>query len=422
MRKIFILIMLFSMSLPVWGELFYSGSMMAQALKIKESDGSLSARFLASIEGDLEPIDMGQFHWELGLRGYYRSQDSSQGMSINEVGISADINEYWSLFIGRKVLYWSRTDEINPIDVINQEDFRRYLVDPKEKRKLGRDMILMAYQGSDRRMDIAFMPRYQAHKLPEAGDIWCASACLSFDAGALVQKISLAGVQSGFKESYSNAVEFAARYSDRWRQLDYGLIAFYGADKFPIIKRTALTPNKWQFERINPSRLSLGFDGATSLGAFAFRWEMLYTHDKVFHLKQDSHSYLKDEDGLENLNELFFVVGVDYSATGNIYTNLQFVKHKIFGEPSSEIIYPDVDTLATWTISKKFHDPDIKITFEVYHDLVDSSDYFILKSEYSFQEQVTLGWSLQSFNGQLETQFGQYDQHDFVSVSMNYLF
>lgn len=414
--------MLFTVNLPAFGEVYYTGDIRAEALKMRELEDGVALRLLASIEGDVEPFTDQLLEWELGVRGNYSSQDDEQDLRVNEIGVAIDISNDWNLFIGRKVLYWSRTDEINPIDVVNQEDFRRYLIDTKEQRKLGRDMLLFAYEDYDRRIDIAILPRYEEHVLPGAGDIWCASTCLGFDDEVLVQTLNLSGFQVEIDENFSDHVEAALRYSDRWRELDYGFTAFYGADKFPVIKRTFISPTQLYLERINPSRFSFGFDGATSVGAFAFRWEMLYTQDKVFHLKQGSQGYLQDDDGLQDLDELFAVVGVDYSAPWDIYTNLQFVKHKTFDDPAGEIIYPEGETMLTWLISTSFYDDEAMISFEVYHDLEQSSDFMTLKGEYKVEQQVTIGVTVQVFDGQAESQFGQYNQHDLISASVSYVF
>lgn len=327
-----------------------------------------------------------------------------------------------SLFVGRDSVIWGRADKVNPVDVVNGEDFSQFLVQDQKRRKLPNFMAKYAYAREDSKLELIYVPRYEAHLLPIRGTRWCQYRC------EVASPVS--GTQSGFDVTVSDPIEgnevdygeASGRYSSRAGRFDYGVVAQSGFDKFPVYSRSFTGPTALTLTREMERRWKVGGDVAFTAGEFGIRAEALYQIDSVLHYLTTVPEFLSDDDGLLDVDQLNWIVGVDWRSSGDLYINVQYAQNKFLDVDEDKFFRSSYETLVTVQVSDMFLDNDLELKLTVFYETADDSHSVSPEAAYRLSDEAKWVTGIYYFEGDEQTFFGEHQDNSNVFTYLEYKF
>ncbi len=322
-----------------------------------------------------------------------------------------------SLFIGKDVHVWGKADKINPVDVVNAEDFTQFLVMPKDRRKLANWMVNATYAEGDDKLTFIYMPFYVANDLAKPGSPWCDTRCTFAQPVPFPPFLTANDIEKD--RMHLSDSEFALRYSSRYDRLDYSLVLHNGFDRFPVWSRRFTSPLNIEFNRELIRRWRLGGDLAFTVGSFGIRAELLYQPDSVQHFDPDTADFFIDDDGLDDVDQLNWVVGVDWTTDSDIYVNVQLAGNTLLED--GNYYRTSFETLATLQMSKFFMNDDLEIKLTAFYELEDDSWAVSPEAVYRINDNLHWTTGLYIFGGDETTFLGDHDENDHIFTHLKYL-
>ena len=104
----------------------------------------------------------------------------------------------FELGAGENIIVWGKGDELNPTDIINAENYDKFVVLPKDRRKIPRPMATAKFGLNHTYLTLIGMPTIQRNKFPDhRSSSWCKSACQKSDPESVMQSFAGQGFQRG---------------------------------------------------------------------------------------------------------------------------------------------------------------------------------------------------------------------------------
>ena len=280
----------------------YGFNRLGTRLQTTFSYGTENAFFFSSLDFNYEDTSV------LGL--YEESR--SKGMTIYPVETYIDL--FWESFemrLGKQFIFWGKTDWLNPTDNINPWDYKN-ITSEIEDYRLPVTAIKGNYYLGDFNLEGVWILHFEPHKIP-------------VDIPEQMGSLRVENLATVLPENKLSNTEFALRVSSKLFNFDYSISYFHGFDKNPTLKFSFIPPaaGKSPFLRYQTTYEKIdifGFDFVTTKDEFAFTGEAAYFQTQ-------------DKDGtdiyVQNPN-LYYVVGVYYSASSVLSLNFQFSQRLLF--------------------------------------------------------------------------------------------
>ncbi|MDD5584492.1 MAG: hypothetical protein PHV55_05525, partial [Candidatus Omnitrophica bacterium] len=136
-----------------------------------------------------------------------------------------------NLRLGRQVIRWGKSDEINPTDNFTPEDWTEYLNLTRAERKLPVWMTKLDYAFEPFNIEIIWLPFFEASRIPETGSDW---------EPYLLRQYNASGIPVGAPErpaqNLRNQVA-ALKVSKTTQDYDLSLSYAYHYDELPALHR-----------------------------------------------------------------------------------------------------------------------------------------------------------------------------------------
>ena len=325
-----------------------------------------------------------------------------------------------SIFVGKDYEIWGKADKINPVDVLNAEDFTQFLVQPKERRKLSNYVLNIIHAAGDDKLQFVYNPFYVENEIASLDSPWCDTRC-SFAQPRLVPPFTSVIVNddvSGRRDVEDS--EYALRYSSRVERVDYSLVLHNGFDRFPIWSRQFSSPTDVEFTRELKRRWRFGGDLSFTLGSFGVRTEILFQPDSVQQFDPESAEFIADDDGLDDVDQINWVVGVDWTTDSDVYMNIQYAENSLLDD--GDYFRTTFEELGTLQVSKTFLNDDLKLLLNVFYEF--SDDSYSLDPEVVYTVNSDLNWTtgVWLFRGDDDSFFGEQEINDHIYTHLKYLF
>ena len=370
--------------------------------------------------------------------------DVTPEMAGSERDSMVTVNEAYGQYFGEKMNFeagymkvvWGKADEFHVVDVLNSVNLSEFLI-PDYMEMIDPELMLKVNVplGMSGMLELAYVPTLTPYSYAESG-IWqplntkdelpaTLQAIASQTAAAIYAQTGsvITPNITALAGSNTNTFDYgqgALHYTSTAGGLDYGFTYYYGYNKLPSFNYAfdgVDTINYW-FE-YDPMQ-TFGVEAAYILAGFNMKGEFAYNMTEDFDGdKTDVHN-----------NSIKWVAGFDRDIpVSNLNINIQEAGTLTLN--SNEIELGDIEynedeeyteNLLIFAVSDKYLHEKLEAELITFYHFEDS-DYGIYPSiEYSPVDDFTLGMAARFFGGDEDTLFGQYDENDFVELTVSYSF
>jgi hypothetical protein len=347
------------------------------------------------------------------------------------------INPRISLSLGKQIIRWGKTDQLSPVDTLNPEDMREFVTNDYEDRKIPIWMADLKLFSDIFNIEFVYIPFFEKSKYNNFETDWSRFPHLK-------KEVKQSSMPEPVKYYFNNIKirenepddenEYGIRLFKTIKSIDFGMTWHrYNEDEpyisnFPIkninINGDFSVENLSSF--INPANLTneaiemdykktnaYGFEFETIISRFGIRGEAVYQNKKSF-LTTDVTSVRKPV--------FTYVLGVDYSAQGNIYMNFQF-SHDHISNFSKNILYYEKNTYLTFGELSKYSDKYwTKNSVEYLYNINDKSNLISPKIAYSYFKNTEIIIGLNFFNGNNNSSLGRFKNNSQFFLELNLSF
>ncbi len=314
---------------------------------------------------------------------------------------------------GQMTLNWGRTDEINPIDVVNPEDITEFYTIEKMERKMPILLLNCLLYLGDFTLQAALIPFFEPTVLPDRGP-WAQKMLIEFKNNFpdIYNSLDFDDREGAGKRDIENA-ETAVRLTGLLGSLDIGLVFFYGYNDQPAIKIDF--PNQ-MYEVIYKKFHGYGIDFAYSIEGYGFRGEFFY-RDRVLYSYQQSIFNIDNHESADFQS----VVGVDKIFGDNLLILLQVMYNRILDYKEDMIMDEEV-IMGMGTIQDKFFREELAIAFDCYYGFKDKDWMIGPRIEYSLTDNLKVKATGFIVDGPEDADLGQFKNNDMVTLLISYNF
>lgn len=271
----------------------------------------------ASVKGQWDLSD----HWEAEvaarLDGYRQSGNADWhdlDLDYGETFLRYR-QENYHLTVGAQKVIWGRIDEVPPTDRLSTMDFRRFIVDDLQDRRLARPMVRLELFGDDSKTDLIYMPTFRETELADTNSIWfpidrARGKIIGMEVAAPVAAAMPASTIINDAPADDHAV--GLRYSSSTGEMDYSMSLQHGRQTMPYFSYSAGTNT---FTARYPRSLSVGGDLEFESDGTTWRFEAVYQSDVPVTTKTLAY---KEVSGIGWATGMEF-----YPGDGNTRVNLQ---------------------------------------------------------------------------------------------------
>lgn len=363
---------------------------------------------------------------------------------------------------GKQWIAWGRADEINPVDVINPEDYSEIIIPGKEDRKIRVPSLKTQWRISDTfELSSVLVPTMTKPIMPER-EQWISNAQRMIDAvknyyiseGIVVQGLDYWELED-YVSSHVTEQEHGARinttqlglkltgsvwdtdfsvyyYEGYWTDFSSPAVRVVNLHQ-PVPGLTDLPLVPERFEMLYPWFTMIGLDWERTFGAFGLRMEGAYYKDRIVafdvNVINDAvslpeklsllHAY-NTEEGARTTDVIKCVFGID-RFWGETYVNTQFVVDYI-ADHTELMGRNQYDYAMTFKINTKLYDDRITPEMKIMYQLSQNDAYFSPGIEYEVADGVKAYLGADVFTGNPRGTIGQYQNSDQVRLSVKYNF
>lgn len=352
---------------------------------------------------------------------------------------------FWSqdkydITLGKQIVRWGKTDEISPIDNLNAQDFREFIVEDYSDRKIPNWMMKLRLFYDSLNLEGVYIPFFDPARIDYFGTDWAIFQQIKADVRNSDLPSSLKTYIDGLSvneeppsDTFENG-EWGIRVSKTISDWDIGISYLYAwedlpfFESFPIknivvdgstsaeamldaLKDAIFTGENTEVRYKRFSATGLEFE--TTMNVFGLRGEFAFF---------DKQSFLTNRLISIRKPVYHYVLGVDYVGERDWYINLQF-SHLAIQDYDSDILYFDRNnTSINGEIEKDFWEG--YFTAELRYSFSLNQESYYLSPALVFKYVPGLDISLGSnfFGGKADTLMGRYDANDEVFLRLKYFF
>ncbi|WP_161635972.1 DUF1302 family protein [Desulfonatronovibrio hydrogenovorans] len=347
----------------------------------------------------------------------------------------------WQFRLGRQTVRWGKTDQLSPVDNINAQDMRQFLIMDLEDRKIPNWMARIRYFQDDWNLEGVFIPFHQAHEMDFFGTNW------AFFRHAR-QDIIDSDLPDFFKE-YSKGIRVnesnpprtlknssvGARLGKTLGEVDWAASFLYTREAMPYVssfpiknlkvdgafslddlKKSFPDPADLTDEKVEVryarSRI-YGLEFETVHGNFGIRGEAAYF---------DEQTFIRDD--LTSMQRPAFhgVGGIDYIGENEWYANLQLSSQYVFNHQDEILFFKRHNYSIIGELSKDWARGTWETGVRGIYFLSDDSSHIHPYITYTPVTNLDVTFGLHFFQGSRDTILGQYKDNDQIYLRVKYHF
>ncbi len=410
-------------------------------LTIRDRDGvenRTSFRNKATVEGTYKDVIL------LSVRSdyiYFGQEDRTDDYDAEIYEAKWMVHgDHADLSIGKQIIRWGKTDQMSPVDTLNPEDLREFVIPDYEERKMPVWMADLTLRTDNFSVEGVFIPFFEKANMDYYKTNWSMF-------GHIKKEISNASVPDYLKSYFnnmaihetqpSNEKEWGARIAATIASVDLGLTYHRTNEDLPYISSfpiknlkltdgfsvdslsvalSSVSPADFTNEdiEIEYKRTNIfGFEFETTLSGLGVRGEAAW---------REKESFLTDSLTSKRLPSLFYIVGADYTTAGNTYLNLQF-GHKHISDYNSSVLFFEQDTYSIMgKLSVDIVSDWLKACFEFTRNLNNNGAYYNPYLKYTYITNLECRVGAGFFSGDSNTWLGRFGVYDFIYLDISYRF
>ena len=333
---------------------------------------------------------------------------------LREAYVSGRFGDF-ELNAGKMILNWGRADYINPVDIVNPEDFSEFYTIEKMEIKIPVLLFNGRFFCKNFTFDIVWIPFFENSIYPTSGPWMPKEICKieKFMSGYPYQ-IDL-GVKKNADKRNTDHSEIAFRAQTVTNFIDFGVVYFSGYNDQGGLKLSIDGSGTFLFEPVYHRYNGIGCDFAFVFRGYGVRGEFFYRDE----IPQPSLS----EGGLHNeiTSDFQGIIGVDKYYGDSLYINCQYI-YKVINDYHSEMISEEDESIITFLIENKYYYEQLKIAAKSFYGTEKSDIVLNPFCEYLMTDNLKTELGGYVFAGSKNTFFGQYDLNDHIYIRIEYAF
>lgn len=350
--------------------------------------------------------------------------------------------------IGKQIIRWGKTDQVSPVDNLNSQDLRQFIILPYEDRKIPNWMADVEFFKKNVRFEAVIIPFVEPNEVYFFDRNYSVFKELKKSSAYYLDKFPLPPQVREYLQNYVDNLNIqkdipskkienfqgGVRIGFSLENLDFAVSYLNNFDPNPYIKYFPVSGLKIKEDFSGDNFLSqlpylrmenkdvevmyvrrniYGVEFEGGIGDFGIRGEMAY-FDKTVFLTETLTSIHRPN--------LWYVLGIDYTGEEGLYLNVQLSHSYIFNYTNSILYFKEDNVSILGELSKEFYSGDWKLGIKSSYFLSDYSyfinPYIVYKGISNFD--IEFGEFI--YGGDLDTLFGQYDQRDEIYVKLKYYF
>lgn len=309
----------------------------------------------------------------------------------------------WDLRLGRQILRWGKTDQVSPLDNLNPQDMREFVLPDLEERKTPDWMGRLRIFPGQVTLEGVFIPFATENDFDFTGTTW---ALLGPESTRLRIQESEPG--KGLDDAGWGLR--AGTTVDGW---DLAASFLHITEKNPHLRLDPFNPNGPTLHAEYRRQNILGLEFETTLDKFGLRGEAAYF---------DAQSLPTEDLDSERMPVLHYVLGLDYIGEADWYANIQFSHQHIF-EYESEILFLREDNFyLNGEVNREFLRGQAMLKLRYAVDILDGGSFFTPEAILTYVKNLEVSLGLNLFFGPQDSYFGRYRDNDQIFLQATYFF
>ena len=309
----------------------------------------------------------------------------------------------WDLRLGRQILRWGKTDQISPLDNLNPQDMREFVLPDLEERKIPDWMGRLRLFPGRVTLEGVFIPFAEENDFDFTGTTW---ALLGPESDGL--RIHESEPGRGLDDAGWGLR--AGTTVDGW---DLAASFLHITEKNPHLSLSPFNPDGPVLHAEYRRQSILGLEFETTLGKFGFRGEAAYF---------DGQSLPTESLNSERPPVLHYVLGLDYIGEADWYANIQFSHQHVF-EYEPDILFLREDNFyLNGEVNREFWRGQAMLKLRYAVDILDGGSFFTPEAILTYVKNLELSLGLNLFFGPQDSYFGRYEDNDQIFLQATYFF
>ncbi len=341
------------------------------------------------------------FNLDENLSTGLATEPRSAVVEIYPVEVYIDLHwEVADLRVGKQLIFWGKTDWINPTDNICPWDYTNITAEIEDYRLPVNAVKLDLYLG-DWTLEGVWVPSFKPNRIP-----------MEFP-----NSIGGMPVQARYvlPDSRPSNWQAGLRLSSYFRGIDFSLSYWYGFDLYPTVRQLFYIPEQppeFLFEVSYLRQQVFGADFSYAKGRFVLKGEGAYF------LTQDREGV----DPAVRNPHIYYVLGLDYNFSDRLTMNLQFVQDvKVVEEKFPFVQEPKTTTSASCRIQYKVENLWSFQLITVYN--FRDGDFFTLPIfTWYIADGINLYAGAAIFHGPEDSPFGRNKPYSRAFIELKYSF
>lgn len=341
---------------------------------------------------------------------------------------------------GKQIIRWGKTDQISPVDTLNPEDMREFIIPEYEDRKIPVWMADIIFHFTDFSVEGVYIPVFENSEIDYFGSDWAIFSHTKNDINDSsipdIHKAYFNNIQVHETAPHDHGLngEYAFKISGTTNGWDIGATYHYAWEDFPYFKSfpvkninvngsiteeslvSSLDNALFTMEKIETKYLRTSITGLffeTTISDFGFRGEAAW---------QNKESFLTSSLTSVTSPTLFYIIGADYTSPTEWYINLQAAHRHIFNHDPSTLYFKKDTFSLLGEISKDLYFTWLKAALHYNITLNDNEYYLSPRLKYTYITNLTLLLGANIFEGRQTSFIGRFDQDDQFFIDLKYLF
>ena len=351
-----------------------------------------------------------------------RSLEDEEYFRSNNIGIKKQFGKHHSVFFGDKILIWGKADRLNPLDVWNAEDFEYFITRNKALRKIARTMLVYEYQKTNKKLQFvaALNDSRSYHDFPRENNVWCNRHCRQFSTANVQRSAQSLSQEAEFNSFSTEGMDIGFRFSHKWEKIDYSIMAYHGADRFPYYEKN-IGSGVVEFTPYQEAQTQVGFDLSRVVGKYNVIFENKYQFSRPYFKTPTTANLILDDNGLIFSDEYTWILGIDRTLTPDLFANLQIYQRHIFLD--SEDLYDFGGTDFLTFLLRYSHSESLRFEYLNLYELntSDLSERFSVL--YTYSDKLNFEASAQFFGSENnDSFFAGLNESDTYTFDMHIIF
>jgi hypothetical protein len=322
-------------------------------------------------------------------------------LELREAYLDATVGETF-LRIGKQQVVWGKADGLKVLDVVNPQDFREFILDDFDDSRIPLWTVSADIPIKSATLQLLWIPDRTYHRLPEPGATYEFISNVPQPPPGV--PVTLNEVDR--PDNFFTGSDFGARLSALWGGWDVTLNYLYQYDKFPVLYRTINAGPGGPSVTVNPSyeRLHvLGGSFSNAFGDLTFRGEVAFKIDKFYPTTNAA-----DVDGVENTDELEYVLGFDWFGISETFMSFQFFQ-SVLMDDAPGLLRDRVENNLTFLVQREFMNDALTLS-AIWIQSLNHGDGVIRPAiEYELRSNLRISAGFDIFYGKNTGLFGEFN-------------